>query len=310
MTKSFKLAAAAAGLAGAAVGGLSWYIMETTAFGYRQTLDEAFQWQEEHYDVSWFDRSATEDYVIKSYDGYLLHASFVRGSADSRKFVIITHGYTDNRYGMLKYLKMYLDEGYSAVIYDIRGHGENDRTNCTYSLREAKDLCAVIEDTYRRYGEDIYLGLHGESLGAATTVRSLMYKPRVRFAVADCGFADITNVLEGSVRSRHVPLFCLKAASRLAKRVYGHSFEEMRPIDALKDNSVPLLFIHGGKDSFVPPENSRRMHEAAKNCSELLIIPEAAHAASVLTDPEQYYERLKAFLDRVEGKLIFNNDLK
>lgn len=295
------LAFVAAVLALVAVGSfcLSWYVMRSAMRGRRHTMEEIFERQKKRYDISWFRRSETEDYVVKSDDGYVLHATHVPCGADAGRFVILTHGHEDNRWRMLRYVKLYLDLRFDCILYDLRDHGENERCFCTYSLRESRDLVAVIDDARRRFGGDITLGLHGESLGAATTVRALMYKPDVAFAVADCGFSDIENVLEGMLREKHVPMVVLKLASRLAKRVYGYGFEEMRPIEALPVNRVPVLFIHGAEDRFILPENSVRMHQACGGYSELLIVPGARHANSVLTEPELYAERVAAFLSRI-----------
>ena len=73
----------------------------------------------------------------------------------------------------------------------------------------------------------------------------------------------------------------------------------MRPIDSLADNEIPILFIHGAEDSFILPEHSERMKEETKGYSELHLIPGAAHAASVLTAPEEYREIVEAFLTRI-----------
>ena len=53
----------------------------------------------------------------------------------------------------------------------MRGYGENEPTFCTYGLLEGKDLAELVKDTRKRYPEISELGLHGESLGAATKSR-------------------------------------------------------------------------------------------------------------------------------------------
>ena len=264
--------------------------------GKRQTLAEALEWQKSKYDISWYEPLEKEDYIVQSFDGYELHVQFCKCSQPSEKYVILTHGYTDNRYGCLKYMKMYLDEGFNCVIYDLRGHGENEPAICTYSIRESRDLHELIRDTRSRYGENILLGLHGESLGASTTVAVLACDQDLAFAVADCGFADLLNVLKGGLRKMHVPGSVLYPASFASRILYGYSFSQMRPVDALAGNKVPLLFIHGEKDTFIVPDNSRRMMERSAGYTQLCLVPEAGHANSVLTDPVLYKKTLSEFL--------------
>ena len=265
----------------------------------RQTLDEAYEWQKEHYDVSFYDDLKNEDYVITSYDNYELHVICCYAKNPSDKYVIISHGHTDNRYGSMKYMQIYLDAGYNCIIYDLRGHGENKKTFCTYSIRESKDLNCLIEDTYQRYGKDIYLGLHGESLGAATSVTVLKYKPRVKFVVADCGFADIENVIKGGMTEMHLPQFLYTPMAVAYRLHYGYSLKQARPVDSLGDNEVPICFIHGAKDSFILPDHSRRMYAMTKGYKELHIIPKAEHAGSVLTAPEKYKKIVEDFLNNI-----------
>ena len=92
----------------------------------RQTLEEAIAWQKDHYDISWFDGIDTDEYTVTGYEGYVLHVMLCRNPVVSDKYIIISHGHTDNRYGDLKYMKMYLDLGFNCVVYDLRGHGENE----------------------------------------------------------------------------------------------------------------------------------------------------------------------------------------
>lgn len=264
----------------------------------RQTLDEARKWQEDHYDLSWYDPLEKTEYQVTSYDGYVLNAELISNPIPADKYVLLSHGYTDNRFGSLKYTKMYLDLGFNVIVYDLRGHGENEPTFCTYSVRERKDLIALIQDCRDRH-QPAVLGIHGESLGAATSIACLEDKPQIDYVVADCGFSDISNVLKGGVKSMHLPEGLVPLASVCARLRYGYSYDMMRPIDSLADNEIPILFIHGAEDSFILPENSERMEKETKGYSELHLIPGAAHAASVLTAPEEYQEIVEAFLAHI-----------
>ena len=284
-------------------------LIMTAAFGFygagyslnirRQTLEEARTWQENHYDLSWYDPLGKTDYTVTSYDGYVLHAQFLPNPDRSSKYIIISHGYSDNRFGALKYAKMYLDLGFNVIVYDLRGHGLNEQTFCTYTARERKDLLAMIRDSRQRWPDMTFFGLHGESLGAATSIAVLEEKPRVDFVVADCGFSEIENVLKSGMQAMHLPGFLTGIMSAGAKIRFGYSYREMRPIDSLKDNRIPILFIHGGSDSFVLPENSEKMNEATPGYAELHLIPNVDHAMSVISEPEQYRKIVSAFLEKI-----------
>ena len=180
--------------------------------GPRQTLDEARAWQQERYDTSFYDTCDGGEYTVEGADGYILHAKLLKSPVPSDRYVIISHGYTDNRMGALKYARIYLGLGFNCVIYDLRGHGLNAPAATTYGILESRDLVRVIEDTRERYPGITQLGLQGESLGAATTVAVLAYGPEVDFAVADCGFSDIEGVLRAGYRNAGVPVFLVDLA--------------------------------------------------------------------------------------------------
>lgn len=260
----------------------------------RQSLEEALKWQRDHYDISWLESTPQEPYTVDSWDGYQLHAVVLRPKEESNRYVICSHGYTDNRWGALKYARLFLDRGWNCILWDLRGHGANEPSLCTYGFREGCDLAELVKDARRRWGEDITLGLHGESLGAATTVSALRYDPKVDFAVADSPFADIVNVLEG-----RTPAPVVQWASLGARLRCGISLNRMRPIDALSQSWVPLLLFHGTADSLISPDNSRRLFDAAQGVKELHLIEGAEHAQNVFTAPEEYAETLFAFIERV-----------
>ena len=277
----------------------SWLLANYVLTGRRQTLEEARAWQEEHYDFSFYDIIEKTDYTVTSDDGYMLHAQFLRNPAGGNRYMLMTHGYTDNRLGMMKYVRIFLDQGFHVIVYDLRGHGMNEPALCTYSMLERKDLLAMIRDSRERYPEMEIFGLHGESLGAATSVAVLQEKPPLDFVIADCGFSEILPVIQGLLKGMHVPSFMAEAASIWAKIRTGWSFREMRPIDSLRDNEIPLLFIHGETDSLIPPEHSLRMKEATRGYAELLLFPGAGHASCVFADPERYAETVRAFVKKV-----------
>ena len=279
--------------------GLSLWLASFVMTGTRQTLDEAMTWQSEHYDTSFYDGLDKTDYTVKGYEDYILNVEFLKNPSETDRYIIISHGYTDNRIGSLKYARMYLELGFNCIIYDLRGHGLNEKTFTTYGVLEARDLICLINDTKSRYHDISLLGLHGESLGAATTITSLKYKPDVDFVVADCGFSDIENVLRAGYRNAHAPVFLVDVASFGAVIRYHYSLKKMRPIDSLVDNEIPIMFIHGENDTFISPENSVNMSKKTKGFSRLHIVPGAEHAESILKESDEYKKFVEEFLEEI-----------
>ena len=267
--------------------------------GKRPTLQEAWEWQSARYDTSFYEGLHKTDYLVAGHDDYELHVHLVQNPNPTNRYVIFTHANTDNHIGSLKYMPMYLDMGYNCILYDMRGHGEGKPTFCTYGLLEGKDLAELVKDTRERYPDIAQLGLHGESLGASTTIEALAYKPDVDFAVSDCAFADVESAIRQKFETMHLPGFLVPLVKVGVRVLYGYSIDDMRPIEALDGNTTPILFVQGDADTTVPPQSARELYERAHCKRELHYVAGADHAESVLVAPQEYRDVLASFLGTV-----------
>ena len=275
--------------------GLAHFVMN----GKRPTLEEAWAWQSARYDTSFYADLDKTDYVVEGLEGYQLHTQLLRNPTPSDRYVILTHGNTDNHIGSLKYVPMYMDLGYNCIVYDMRGHGEDEPTYTTYGIVEAKDLLELVADTRQRYPGIAQLGLHGESLGASTSIEALGSAPEVDFVVSDCAFAEFESALRKKLEPTHVSGLLVPLINMGIKVLYGYTIQDMRPVEALDGNTVPILFIHGDADESVPPENARELYERTAGERELHYVAGADHAASILVAPEEYREVVTGFLGRL-----------
>lgn len=265
------------------------------------TLEKEISWEKEHKLWGEYDDYEKEDYIVKGLNDYDLHVTLVKNPIPSDKYVIISHGFKSNRYGAVKYVDSYIDLGFNCIIYDMRDHGENEKVTVSLGQFESEDLYKLIEDTYNRYG-NIKLGLHGESMGAATSLTVLSKKPKVDFVVADCGFSNLYDLIYKAYDIAKTP-FVLPSVNAVMKLRYGYDMKKTSPKDALVGNEVPVCFIHGEADTFILPENSQVNKAATSGYSELHLVPNAAHAQSreVLGEAE-YRSIISDFLKNIDFK--------
>ena len=267
--------------------------------GRRQTREEARAWQNERIDTGWYDLVGKSTYTVPGFEGYELRCQLLINPKATDDYVIISHGYTDNMMGDLKYADLYMDLGFNVLIYDLRGHGENEPSICTYTVRERKDLRELIKDTRKRYPNIRRLGIHGESLGAATSIAVLNYQPEIDFVVSDCAFSDLKRVLQDGMGSSHIPGFVLDLGAAFMKLRFKLDMDDMRPIDCIKGNRIPVLFIHGKNDQLIPPFHSELMIQETAGLRDLRLVEGAGHAESVFADRTAYEGYIKEFLDKV-----------
>ena len=74
--------------------------------------------------------------------------------------------------------------------------------------------------------------------------------------------------------------------------------KDANALSAVKRKKVPMLFIHGDADDFVPFEMLDKVYESASCEKQKLVIEGAGHAMSSSIAPELYWGEVEKFLDR------------
>lgn len=248
-----------------------------------------------------FDSYEKEDYIVKGLDGYELHCAKISSTetAGTGRYLIYSHGHQSNMYAASKYCDAFIELGFTCIIYDLRAHGANEKAICSMGGYEGQDLNYLIEDTISRYGDVEILGLHGESMGASTTLNALRYTDKVDFVVADCGFESLKFMVHDMYNDMYLYPFgtCADIGFKL---IYGIDDAEVSGIDALKGKGVPILFVHGLADDWIDVENSEDMYnEAIKyGYAELWLVEGAGHARSrQVAGSDAYRDHVKEFLE-------------
>ena len=150
-----------------------------------------------------------------------------------------------------------------------------------------------------------FMVLHGVSMGGATVMMASgdELPPYIRAIVEDCGYSQVSTQFYGNLRDSFpmVPGDVILSASFVTKQKHGWSFIEASSVKQLKKATLPMLFIHGDADDFVPLKHFRRNYKAKKQgYKEFWIAPGAVHANSYQKYPYLYEAHVATFLDRVK----------
>ena len=239
-------------------------------------------------------------------NGVRISGEIIRNpKAKENKAVIVCHGQKVNRYCSIKYADMFMDMGYNVVLYDERYFGRSTGKISTLGQEEAKDLKEVYAYTKKVFKDDCRIGLHGESMGAATSLLSLQYIKPV-FVVADCPFSDSYKLYEEfTIKNVHLPpVLILPWVALIAKHKYGYDIKNTSPIKAVENSDVPVCFMHGTSDGLIRHEHSEAMFKVCKNKkSEIHLYEGADHARSVFVDRERYRKEMEDFVKKCEKGL-------
>ncbi len=261
-------------------------------------------WDFTDYDVNWNKRHFT----VKTFDNLTLDGEVVFNPAQSKrpKTAVICHGHTWNRITSLKYADIFYRLGYNIVIYDNRYFGLSEGLYTTLGQNERRDLASVLEYVRRLFGENCFIALHGESMGAAT-VLSALSSVKADLVVADCPFSDTFDYFkELTARYSRLPAFpIINFSSLLAKHKYKYDYKSVSPVKDVAASGVPICLIHGDADKLIDCAHSRKLFAASKNPdSELHIFDGAQHARCFLKDREKYRSAVSDFVRKIESKSL------
>lgn len=265
----------------------------------RQTEAEHINYDD--YDNNWSRRA----FEIDGLHGKLRGDVIFNPSKSRRpKVAIICHGHTMNRLNSVKYANIFYNAGYSLVLYDHAYFGESEGKFCGMGYYERVDLSKVIDYARETFGQDSFIALHGESMGAVTVLSVLGLRRDVDLVIADCPFSDTESYYrELFTRLFHLPSSpIVDYCASMAKTLYKYDFSKCRPIEDVKASDTPICFIHGEADDFIFPHHSSDMYAVCNNSlSELHLVANAGHARSHVVDNVAYAKIVYDFLTKIEN---------
>lgn len=237
---------------------------------------------------------------VQSPHGYRLHTLFVESNPGSNKWMIFSHGITENKWNSVRFLNLFAKKGFNAVIYDHRRHGDSEGRTSSYGFYEKDDLKRIVDELRRQKGNDIMLGIHGESMGAATLLLygGMTGDEGADFYIADCPFSEFSEQIAYRLKVQfHLPKWMvLPIGDWWLKRLGGYSFKEVSPLQAVEHISKPVLFIHSLEDDYIPPSMSEELYEHKKGPKQLYLAPKGKHAQAYNQDPATYEKVIDSFL--------------
>jgi hypothetical protein len=260
--------------------------------------------QRDHVLLDYYRHHLTDDYTIKSTRAYPLHIYEMIQDPDIKKFVVVVHGYTYSHHGSIKYAKMMMALGFNVIMYDHRFHGNSGGKNTTLGYFEAIDLKTVIDHVIQKYGQDIYLGTYGESMGSATCLIEQESDSRVQFVVSDAGFTNLKKLIVKQLKVKKLPpkLF-YGVASFFIWMISRSHISKVNPIDSIHSSQIPIFFVHGKQDDFIPYQHAIDMYETYQGPKHLYLADgNASHARSYYADKTTYFKELNYFLDHYVRK--------
>ena len=256
-----------------------------------ENLNDAQKWLEE--------KSNYSDKYIESYDKLQLHSYVV--TQNSNKWAIVVHGYGGSGKLMSDKSKYFYDMGYNVLIPDLRGHGKSEGDYIGMGWKDRLDIISWINFIIKE-NPNAEIVLHGTSMGAATVLMTSgeNLPSNVKAIVADCAYTSAWDEFSYQLETYlKVPsYYILNVTNMVTKLKAGYSLKEASALEYVKKATVPILFIHGDKDKFVPYSMMDKLYDATNSPKEKLTIEGGEHANSDLVSPFLYWLTVEDFLNQ------------
>ncbi len=242
-----------------------------------------------------------EDVEITSHDGLTLRGKYYEKDP-SFPVEILFHGYKGNaERDLCGAVERAFSVNRNALIVNHRAAGPSDGHVISFGINERRDCLGWIDFAVKKFGKDVKLVITGISMGAATVMMASGedLPDNVISVLADCGYTSPKEIICKVVKDMRLPVKLLYPFIKLGARIYGRfDLEEASPIEAMKRCKVPIVFVHGDADDFVPHDMSKRLYEAcAAEKKKFISVPGAGHGLAFPVDREGYVNQLNAVYD-------------
>ncbi len=249
--------------------------------------------------------SLKDTFMLSPNNQARLHALYRPASRPTRNTVFILHGYGCNAATLLSRARFFSDEmGFNVFLPDFYAHGRSEGKMRQMGWLDRLDMLQWMQmanNIFSLDGQDTQMLVTGESMGGATTmmVSGEVEKQGLTFVkcfVEDCGYTNVYDQFKSVSKGRFK--WILNWADRRCKRKYGWSFKEASSVRQVEQCHLPMLFIHGGADTYVPTSMVHEVYEVKDNDRDLWIPEGVGHAQTFDRRNREYRQRVKEFVSK------------
>lgn len=267
----------------------------------QENMAEAYEKKE-----AWLAEVEKETVSLVSEDGYQLQANVYSGGKKQHRWALLLHGYGyTGRKEEMEYIGAeYGARGWWVLSPDLRCHGESQGDFIGMGWTDRLDLIQWIAYILSR-DDQAQIVIHGQSMGGAAALMTAGEKlpGQVKAVVSDCAYTSAWDIFRRKLKDWYGagPFPILYETNVIFQLRGGYSLRTASALEQVKKSSLPILFIHGEADDFVPLSMAYELYEQAGGPKKLLTVPGAGHGLSNYTDPEAYYGTVFSFLEQYGG---------
>ena len=196
----------------------------------------------------------------------------------------------------------------SVLYVEQRGQGQSGGDYMGFGLTERYDCLAWINWVNEKGNSKLPIYLCGISMGASTVLMAagLDLPENVHGIMADCGYTSPHDIWKHIMKNNlRLPYNVITSAiaNDICKKKIQVTSKDYSCIDAMRECKVPVFFVHGSDDHFVPVEMTYENYKVCAAPKRLLIVPGAEHGMSYMVDRKGYEDAVKRFWNEFDGYL-------
>lgn len=214
-----------------------------------------------------------EPVEFRAADGTALFAWFMPARGEAHGTVLYLHGNAQNisaHFGNVAWMPA---AGFNVLAFDYRGYGGSEGRPTLAGVQ--LDIDAAMRQLIERPGVDPdRILVFGQSLGGALAIYYVahsQYRSHIRAVIADSAFADYRQV----AKEKMADFFITWPLQWLPDYTVDNDYAPRAAVAALAP--IPLLLIHGERDSIVSPRHSEILYDAAHEPKAYWEIPDRGH---------------------------------
>lgn len=217
-----------------------------------------------------------------------------------KRIIIAMHGWRSSWYNDFGFIMdFWIENGCCVLLAEQRGQGGSGGEHMGFGLLERHDCVSWAQWVNEHCGTELPIYLCGVSMGASTVLMAagLELPENVRGIIADCGYTSPEAIWRHVAKDNLGVSYGVRsgAVNGLCRRKIQVGIGDYSCVDAMVECEVPVLFIHGTDDKFVPIEMTYENYMACTGPKRLFVVPGAGHGMSYAVDTAGYQKAMKQF---------------
>ena len=228
-----------------------------------------------------------EDVGFRSGDGVELKGWWVPAAAP-KGTVVMVHGLNRSRIEMVRRVPFVHQEGWNALLFDLRHHGASGGDTMTFGVKEKGDVEAAVRLAAERSPGPVVLW--GVSLGGASVVFAAADDPKVAGVICDSSYRSLADTARHHLQLFRTFRWWLRLVPQwpvadltifwIGRRGgFDPATVDVRAA-AGRLAGRPALFVANSGDRRMPKEIAFDLQAAVGRSAEVLIVPGESHGGA------------------------------